>query len=207
VGAVLTAQNFGMSGLAVSIADPGHVEGVAVDELGEGPDGRGSSSPLPTHDRATYDPVWHWATAAELAVEVLDRHLATAPARSALNLNVPNRPRHEVTELRWAHLAPFGAVRAALADVIDGRLQFELRVTGYVPEPDTDTGIVESGAASLTTLVGVVEAWTPEGEYDPEALDVTDAIVPGAPVRPVHRVPDASVRASLHRPAPPAERG
>src|SRR5690349_15171081 len=79
VGAVLTGQNFGLSGLAVSTA--------------------------------LHDP-WHWDTAAAFAAEVLPM-LVDAPARSALNLNVPALPYSEVRGVRWARLAPFGETRAA----------------------------------------------------------------------------------------------
>lgn len=168
VGAALTGQNFGFSGLAVSVERRGDV--------------------------------WHWDTAAELAVEVLDR-LLDAPPRSVLNLNVPGLPRTDVLGVRWARLAPFGAVRAAIADVAEGRLQFELRAdASHAPAPDTDQGTVEAGYAALTTLVGIAEAWPAgavAGEPEPQ---LTEQIVPGAVFEPVHRVPDASQSRSLHRP-------
>ncbi len=159
VGAVLTGQNFGVSGLAVSTE--------------------------------TSDP-WYWDTAAQLAVEVLDLVIA-APARSALNLNVPARERADVLGVRWARMAPFGEVRAMLASATDERLEFVLEPTGYEPGEDTDQGCVDRGYASLTTLVGVVEAW-------PDAVDSAQAepaefaaqAVPGAELHPVHTVPDGS---------------
>ena len=137
---------------------------------------------------------WHWDTAAGLAVEVLDV-LADAPARSVLNLNVPALPREQVQGLRWARLAAFGAVRAAIAGTdADGRLQIELRATGEVLPPDTDTALCEAGFATLTTLVGIAEAWPAEAATS----DVTQHAVPGAAFDAVHAVPDASDRRTLH---------
>jgi 5'-nucleotidase len=171
VGAVLTAQNFGLSGLAVSVQ---------------------SSDP------------WHWDTAATMACDVLDRLLAAAPARSALNLNVPARPRAEVKGVRWARLAPFGEVRAAVADpAADGRLQFVLEATEHDFDDDTDQGLLRDGWAALTTLVGVVEAWPAEEGYDPdEEIDVVERVVPGASLHDVHRVPDAMDSRTLQRSRP-----
>jgi 5'-nucleotidase len=166
VGAALTGQNFGMSGLAVSTA--------------------------------TAEP-WQWDTAAALAVEVLTM-LESAPARSVLNLNVPGLPRDQVKGVRWARLAPFGAVRAAVSSMGDDRLQFALEDTGYEPEADTDQGLVLAGYAALTTLVGVVEAWPAEEPGDGRPVALGERLEPGAPLHPAHRVPDASQHRSLRRP-------
>ena len=167
VGAVLTGQNFGVSGLAVSLE--------------------------------TSDP-WHWDTAAALAVEVLEL-VVGAPERSAVNLNVPARPREAIEGVRWARLAQFGAVRARLRSNSETSLDFMLEPTGFEPGPDTDQGCVDRGFAALTTLVGVVEAW-------PEALDpavpqpagFTPRLVPGADLHAVHTVPDATDHRLLRRP-------
>jgi 5'-nucleotidase len=172
VGAALTGQNFGISGLAVSVA---------------------------------WGDEWHWATAARCAVEVLEGHLLGAPARTVLNLNVPSVPYDELGGIRWARLAPFGAVRAAMADASDGHLQMELTATGADPAPDTDQGTVLAGFASLTTLVGVVEAWTADVDLAADAATtgetrLADHVVPGVPLEAVHRVPDASEHRSLRRP-------
>ena len=139
---------------------------------------------------------WRFDTAVEIAIEVVPM-LLDAPPRSVLNLNVPARDRADVAAIRWARLAAFGAVRAAVAESPDGRLQFELRATGVAPPPDSDQGLVNAGFASLTTLVGVAEAWPPQTVAD----DVVQAnVVPGAAVESVHAVPDASAPRSLHRP-------
>src|SRR6478736_4412257 len=65
VGAALTAQNFGLRGLAVSMAEP-EWRGIGIDRP----------------EQAT----WNWAPAAALAAEVTDR-LLEAPPRVTLNLN------------------------------------------------------------------------------------------------------------------------
>ncbi len=101
--------------------------------------------------------------------------------------------------MRWARLAPFGEVRSALEGAGDGRYQFVLRETGADVEfePDTDQGLLRRGYASLTTLVGVAEAWPTEQDAD---VEVVERLVPGAPLHEVHRVPDASERHALRRP-------
>ena len=143
---------------------------------------------------------WWWDTAAELAVEVLPR-VIDAPPRTALNLNVPALSREQVLGIRWARIAPFGAVRARLHSSSEEQVEFTLEPTGYDPPEDTDQGAVDRGYAALTTLVGVVEAW-------PEPLDVDTVpaeeyavhLVPGADLHEVHTVPDASDHRLLRRP-------
>lgn len=171
VGAVLTAQNFGLSGLAVSIdvSDP-----------------------------------WHWDTAAAMAVEVVDQ-AAGWPDRSAVNLNVPACSRGEVRGLRWATLASFGAVRAAMSTRNDEEVVFESTASDHQPGEDTDQGAIQAGWATLTTLVGVAEAWPPDEPDRPEDGDVASGglrvhIAPGADVHPVHQIPDASAEHWLRRP-------
>jgi 5'-nucleotidase len=177
VGAALAAQNFGISGLAVSVASP---------DPSDPTDG------------------WHWDTAATLAVETLDLLIA-APDRSVLNLNVPALARDRVAGVRWTQLAPFGAVRAAMSARGERALQFELHPTEQRPGPDTDQGAVDQGWAALTTLVGVVEAWPAQAGLDADSergsAEVGFDLVPGAELHPVHVVPDASEHSLLRRPA------
>lgn len=171
VGAALTGQNFGISGLAVSVA---------------------------------WGDDWYWETAARCAAEVVASHLIDAPARTVLNLNVPAMSYDDLAGVRWARLAAFGVVRAAMADASNGQLQMELTATGDTPDPDTDQGSVNAGYASLTTLVGVVEAWSADvdlaADADLTGLTMTDRVVPGVPLTAVHKVPDASEHRSLRRP-------
>ena len=121
VGAALTAANFGVSGLAVSL---------------------GFGEPL------------HLDTAGAVAVAAT-RWILGAPARTVLNVNVPNLPLDDVAGVRWARLAPFGTVRAALADGSNGRLQIELQATDVELDPDTDTALVGAGYVTVTGLTGL----------------------------------------------------
>jgi 5'-nucleotidase len=141
VGAALTAANFGISGLAVSI-------GVAEDGACE------------------------WDTAAVMAVAAL-RWIETQPAKTVVNLNVPCRPLADVLGVRWATLAPFGTVRAAIVRSPEqaGQLQMELRDTGVELPADSDTALVAAGYAAVTTIVGI-RATAPT----PVADAITDAI-------------------------------
>jgi len=177
VGAVLAGQNFGVSGLAVSVD--------------------------------TSDP-WQWDTAADLAVEVLPLVVA-APPRSALNLNVPAVSRADVLGVRWTRLAPFGAIRAVVSAQRETEIEFALEPTGFEPGVDTDQGAVDRGYAAITTLVGVVEAWSQSGwpttddgaaPADDADLEFSMRVVPGAELHPVHRMPDASDHRLLRRPDP-----
>lgn len=98
---------------------------------------------------------YRWETAVALAAPALEWLLEQEP-RTALNLNVPNVPLSEVKGVRWASLAPFGTVRAALVEAQGGRgLQMELREHGEQLPPDCDTALVMSGFAAITKIVGI----------------------------------------------------
>src|SRR5262249_60445021 len=86
----------------------------------------------------------HFDAASQVAIDVLPL-LLDAPPRSVLNLNVPALPYEKILGVRWARLAAFGAVRAAVQDVGGGHLQFELTATGATPPPDSDQGLVNQG--------------------------------------------------------------
>ena len=139
---------------------------------------------------------WYWDTAARFAVEVLPR-LLEAPTRTVLNLNVPARPYEAVDGVRWARLAAFGAVRAALAESNGPGLQFEFKATDTKPPPDSDNGLVAAGYAALTTIVGIAEAWPSDLH---EGIALSDGVAPGAPLEHVQPIPDASLPRWLHRP-------
>lgn len=121
VGAALTAANFGVSALAVSI------------------------------DVGT---VIQWRTAAAMAVAGVD-WLAGAPPKTVINLNVPNLSLDAVRGVRWASLAPFGTVRAAVVESGEGRLQMELRANEDELPPDSDTALIGAGYAAVTVVVGI----------------------------------------------------
>jgi 5'-nucleotidase len=96
-----------------------------------------------------------WPTAAALAVEALT-WLDGADDRTVLNLNVPNTDPAEVKGIRWATLAPFGSVRAAIAESSsEGRLQMEFRQVDEPLPEDSDTALVLAGYAAVSSLVGI----------------------------------------------------
>jgi 5'-nucleotidase len=187
VGAALTAQNFGLRGLAVSMAEP---------------DRRGGRSEPAT---------WPWAPAAGLAAEVTER-LLEAPPRTMLNLNVPVCRVGERPPLRWARLGTFGTVRSAVSGMDEGRLQFELRAVEEELRSDTDTALLRKGIATLTALGGIAEVWAvpPDGPADPAdagaglvggppgGLDVAAYAAPGDELSPAHLLADPDVAAHLH---------
>lgn len=94
-----------------------------------------------------------WETAGELAALALE-WLVDQPPKTLLNLNVPNLPLAEVRGVRWARLAPFGTVRAALVPGESG-LQMELREHDEKLPDDSDTALVRDGYASITSIVGI----------------------------------------------------
>lgn len=152
VGAALTAANFGVSALAVSL-EPG--------------------------------PTMRWDTAAALAVEGV-AWLTAAPERTVLNVNVPDRALDDLAGVRWATLAPFGTVRAAIAEAdfaegaavgTVGRLQMELRETGEVLPPDSDTALVLAGFAAVTELVGIRAVPVAGAPTDPRSAGGADDVV------------------------------
>jgi 5'-nucleotidase len=96
----------------------------------------------------------HWDTAGSLAVHALE-WLVEQPAKTVLNLNVPNVPLGELRGIRWARLAPFGTARAHLVESPSGALQMELRPHGEVLPADSDTALVREGFAAVTSIVGI----------------------------------------------------
>jgi len=69
-----------------------------------------------------------------------------------LNLNVPNRPFHEVLGVREARLAPYGTVWAASADHEGGELLLDFKGNDTVPDSDTDLAALTDGYCSVTPL-------------------------------------------------------
>ncbi|MEZ5383336.1 MAG: 5'/3'-nucleotidase SurE [Microthrixaceae bacterium] len=146
------------------------------------------------------DHPWYWSTAAALATELLDL-LIEAPKRTVLNLNAPACDLDDCNGVRWARLAPFGTMRAAISTDEHNRQQFELRPSGEVPPDDTDVALLLQGYATITTLVGVTEAWSDSSFDEPiDAALLESSVRPGADLHPVHRVPDASAPHVLRRP-------
>jgi 5'-nucleotidase len=97
---------------------------------------------------------FHWETAADVTVAAL-AWLVQQPARTVLNLNVPNLPTDELRGIRAASLAPFGTVRAALVESQGGGLQMELAEHRQELPADSDTALVGDGWVAATCLVGI----------------------------------------------------
>ncbi|HEV2427050.1 MAG TPA: 5'/3'-nucleotidase SurE, partial [Acidimicrobiales bacterium] len=123
----------------------------------------------------------HYETAAAVAVEVLE-HLVAAPARTLLNLNVPNLARGDLRGVRRGRVSAAGVVKAAGPSAggeplgEEGELPLRLGVaTPSVGDtsdegPDDDAALLAAGYASLTPLRG------PHEDTDP----ALDSIVRGA---------------------------
>jgi 5'-nucleotidase len=170
VGAALTAANFGVRGLAVSIdvvstriQEQGAVrvadgEAASMDVVDTGEDtGDGDEPAADTNGRTsrTRGPC-HWSTAAAAAARALD-WLMAAPAGTVLNVNVPDRAPDELAGARAATLAPFGTVRTSVVESAEtnGRLQLEMRPTQADLPPDCDTALVAAGFVAVSAITGV----------------------------------------------------
>lgn len=129
VGAALTAGINGTRALAVSLD-------VALEPVGD----------------------LHWDTAARVVADLLGA-LAEAPPDTVLNVNVPDRAPADLLATRWAHLAPFGSVRASVERTEDGAIEVGSVIGNDPPEPDSDAALLYSGHVTLTALrsVGVDE--------------------------------------------------
>jgi 5'-nucleotidase len=109
---------------------------------------------------------WQWDTAAAIASDVLRWMLASTPARTVVNLNVPGLPLGQVRGLRAATLAPVGQVQVATPDGSLGGLQVVFEASRSDAPPDSDTALLAAGYATHTLLRGVSEA----------AVDVADGL-------------------------------
>ena len=81
--------------------------------------------------------------------------LAGAPARTVLNVNVPDRAVGDLAGVRVAALGSFGQVQATVDDIGEGRLSISMSTEGAAPEPGTDTALLAAGFVTVTSLVGV----------------------------------------------------
>jgi 5'-nucleotidase len=116
-----------------------------------------------------------WGTAAAFAQRAVT-WLASAPPRTAVNLNVPNVELHEVVGVRAAPLAPVGAMRTHIADHAPGRIRLQLRPNDTPVPEGTDTALVRAGHATVSLL-------TPPTALDSSAVlaafsDLTAAVAP-----------------------------
>ena len=133
VGAALTAVHFGRKGLATSI--------------------RAVSAPTPEERRDGART--HFESAAALAV-VLASHMEQAPARTVLNLNVPNLALSEILGVRRAGLATSGLIIAA--QPVDGGPKVRFDLGASQPDGDeSDETLSQLGWAVVTPLTSVTE--------------------------------------------------
>jgi 5'-nucleotidase len=96
----------------------------------------------------------HLTTAAAVAQQALS-WLAGAPARTVLNVNVPDLPLERLAGVRWAPLANFGQVQAAMREGDGGRLQVEIKADEHERTDGTDTALLAAGFVTVTSIVGV----------------------------------------------------
>lgn len=139
VGAALTSVHFGLKGLATSM--------------------QAVSAPSP-HE--PYDAGHtHFESAAALAV-AFAAHLERAPARTVLNLNVPNLALGDIRGVRRASLATSGLILAAQA--IDGgsKVRFDLGAAQPGSGDESDETLTQLGWAVVTPLASVSEDRRPE---------------------------------------------
>lgn len=139
VGAALTSVHFGSKGLATSM------QAVSV------------PSPYEPYDVAHT----HFESAAALAV-AFAAHLERAPARTVLNLNVPNLALGDIRGVRHASLATSGLFLAAQA--IDGgsKVRFDLGAAQPGSGDESDETLTRLGWAVVTPLASVSEDRRPE---------------------------------------------
>ncbi len=111
----------------------------------------------------------HWETAASVALDLSGWFMDAEDLR-ALNVNVPNTTRGELRGVRWATLAPVGAIRSSIVGIeetADGegiRVLTDHRSTDPAAAPQrSDRALVAGGWVTLTGLGGLAEQ-NPSGE-------------------------------------------
>lgn len=105
----------------------------------------------------------HWDTAASVALDLVDWFMAADELR-ALSVNVPNSPRRDLRGVRWATLAPVGAIRSAITAIEETADGEGLRVLTHHTSTDpaaaparSDRALVAAGWVTLTGLGGLAE--------------------------------------------------
>lgn len=113
-----------------------------------------------------------FAAAAEVAAAAVG-WLITAAPKTVLNVNVPTGPLADLRGSRWASLAPFGTVRAALRQGSDdGVLEMTLVESGVALPPDSDTALVAGGYVAVTCITGIrADDWQPAAAEIDRRLD------------------------------------
>ncbi len=120
------------------------------------------------------DGEWHWETAADIAVGLIEAVAGRGPG-SVANLNVPNVDAPLVRGIAPATLAVRGTVQAVFGEPAEGTLQLRFEPSVGRPGPDTDEARLADGWATLSVLSG------PRAAPLSEAAALLDAVAsPGA---------------------------
>ena len=93
----------------------------------------------------------HWATAAMVARQVLPILPELAPG-VVLNVNVPNVPPGKLRGIRTARLATRGTVQVSVGAATDEFVEVTVSESGEAPEPESDSGLLTEGFASVTPV-------------------------------------------------------
>ena len=198
VGAALTAANFGMRGLAVSIdvvsrlvheqaggsVAPGGDGDAPVIDVVDAPEGTGGTGPAGIGRRGDHGDgdgtdaagesderpgvPEHWDTAAAVAVGAL-AWLLDSPKGTVLNLNVPDLPASKLAGTRQATLAPFGTVRSTVVESAEHGGRLQVEL-----RPTTET--LPPGCDTALVAAGFVAVSAISGIRVDEQLDVTGVL-------------------------------
>jgi 5'-nucleotidase len=155
VGAALTAANYGIAALAVSL------------DLAPVKDKGGS---ITEYFTAMENDSLHWATASELARQCLPV-VDTLPRETVLNLNVPNRGLDELAGIRQAALAPFGHVQMTVAESGEGFVRTAIERSTERLQPGTDVALLSQGYATATVITTIRDV--------PGRLDLSEVLPSG----------------------------
>ena len=126
-----------------------------------------------------------WDTAATVAVSIAGWVVEHCGA-GAVNVNVPDRPLGGLRGLRWAGLAPVGAIRSCITGVEraedgDGvTVLTDHRRTDPAQAPeDSDRRMVAQGYVTLTGLEGLAQWIPPDGDACEPSPAAMAPMVPG----------------------------
>lgn len=149
VGAALTAAGEGVHALAVSLD-------VLTPAMASTATGGAAIAAIDLVDDRTRN----WATAAELAVDLLPALFGTPPG-TVFNVNVPDAPADRLAGVRRTRLARYGQVQLSVAEAGEGFVRTAVEESTGT-EPGTDVAGLTDGYATVTPLRGVAEATTIE---------------------------------------------
>lgn len=98
----------------------------------------------------------NFESAAEVGVRLLD-WLRKAPARTVLNINVPDLPLAELRGVRTARLADYDPDRLTAGLAPTGEHMMILRSPQRTEDPDTDESLLAAGYVTVTPITGIRE--------------------------------------------------